>query len=90
MVLFFGDSLAGVVAHVDRKKINNKDGYWPTDEEVQDGQRDAEQLQIFVEYVQEGVVKHDDAENEPDDPGISQWQFGLHFHDGCSWLFSGQ
>ena len=49
---------------IDRKEIDDKDGDWPADEEVKNGQGNAEKQHILVEYVQERVVDHDHAKDK--------------------------
>jgi hypothetical protein len=50
----------------------HQDGDCPATDDVDEEQRHAMKYQVFIEYVQEWIVHHDDAEDEKYDPRLFQ------------------
>jgi hypothetical protein len=50
------------------KKVDYKDGKGPSDREIEKQQWKAEQGIGFIEDVQEGEIKHNDAHDEKNNP----------------------
>jgi hypothetical protein len=50
------------------KEIDDADGDWPANKKVENHQRDAEDMDRFVEDMEKGVAEHDNPENEEKAP----------------------